>query len=311
MTTVGIDKSNQSIAYTLQQLYANKDSPDHMHIIYNDEHGCAIGAEADCKSDGYRAHAKGATVFNQIDGFWLIHSIPGFPPPDKYAYADKSKTYGQSIMCITFDTAKSMGELVEQWYRFHMSIYASRLPTAFAQAYPSLVEIVASNPLQAGLSVSRTASLKSKGGLQLTHFAKNKKWDQDLYADFVAPTLKSSMYAETWLRGLGDLKSGCPITDQTVWNVREVNPGNIRFGSGNDHSKWAVSQAKGLNYTCIGDINRQVSQFARGGGTMCFQDPDVWAAYSGSVSLRETCVAEGINGQQINGALETVAQPLV
>ena len=59
-------------------------------MMYNDEHGCAIDAEAKCKSDKYRAHAKGATVFNQKDGFWLIHSIPGFPAPDMYGYAEKS-----------------------------------------------------------------------------------------------------------------------------------------------------------------------------------------------------------------------------
>ncbi len=44
---------------------------------------------------------------------------------------------------------------------------------------------------------------------------------------------------------------------------------------------------------------------------MCFQDPDVYTAYSSSVTLRETCVNDGVDGQQKNGPLEAVVQPLL
>uniref|UniRef100_A0A914WPQ7 Deoxyribonuclease II n=1 Tax=Plectus sambesii TaxID=2011161 RepID=A0A914WPQ7_9BILA len=306
LTTVGMDKKDQAVAYTLQQVYDNLESADHFHMMYNDEHGSSHG---EGKSDGYRAHSKGTAVFNQKDGVWLIHSIPAFPPPEAYGFAEKSKKYGQSMMCITFNTTKSLEELSQQWYRHHLSVYASKLPLEFIPKYPLLGEIVASNPPSAGVSFSRIANLQSKGGLKLTHFAKNRKFDQDLYSKFVAPELKSNLYVETWLRGLGDLKSGCPIPNlgQTVYNIREVNPAQIRFGSGNDHSKWAVAETAAVGYVCIGDINRQASQFSRGGGTMCFKDADIYPVYRNSVTQRELCAEPEVeDGKQKNGPFEFV-----
>ena len=45
-----------------------------------------------------------------------------------------------------------------------------------------------------------------------------------------------------------------------------------------DHAKWAVSAEP--NWICVGDINRQTSQEKRGGGTIRFEDQDLWEQLS-------------------------------
>jgi deoxyribonuclease II len=45
-----------------------------------------------------------------------------------------------------------------------------------------------------------------------------------------------------------------------------------------DHAKWGI--AVDSDWVCVGDINRMVSQEKRGGGTIAFQDPKLWAALS-------------------------------
>ncbi|XP_078188455.1 deoxyribonuclease-2-beta isoform X2 [Callithrix jacchus] len=85
---------------TLQQLYeayASK-SNNTAYLIYND------GVP---KSVNYRrkyGHTKGLLLWNKVQGFWLIHSIPRFPPilEEGYDYPPTGRRNGQSGICITF-----------------------------------------------------------------------------------------------------------------------------------------------------------------------------------------------------------------
>lgn len=70
---------------------------DVFYIMYNDAH-------PGNKSDSHRGHAKGAAFFDGNTGFWLIHSVPKFPNPDKYDYPDSGYNNGQSFLCITLRT---------------------------------------------------------------------------------------------------------------------------------------------------------------------------------------------------------------
>jgi deoxyribonuclease II len=47
-----------------------------------------------------------------------------------------------------------------------------------------------------------------------------------------------------------------------------------------DHAKWAVSLQGNGDWVCVADINRQVSQAKRGGGTICFKQSPLWRALS-------------------------------
>lgn len=56
------------------------------------------------KNHRNRAHAKGVAVFGNTSGFWLLHSVPKFPPLKHYSYAQNGETYGQSFLCVTLKT---------------------------------------------------------------------------------------------------------------------------------------------------------------------------------------------------------------
>ena len=42
-------------------------------------------------------------------------------------------------------------------------------------------------------------------------------------------------------------------------------------------------------YVCVGDINRMQSQRKRGGGTVCFTQPGLWASLAAAVTAEDKC----------------------
>ena len=65
-------------------------------------------------------------------------------------------------------------------------------------------------------------------------------------------------------------------------------PDGVSWKETQDHSKWAVSES-GARTACVGDINRQYSQAARGGGTLCYESSDLWSAFDAIVSELYLC----------------------
>lgn len=58
------------------------------------------------------------------------------------------------------------------------------------------------------------ASIRSSGGTEFKSFAKSRKFHKELYEDWVAPVLDTSLYVESWLRGPGALQSNCSNRDR-------------------------------------------------------------------------------------------------
>ena len=116
------------------------------------------------------------------------------------------------------------------------------------------------------------------------------------YGSLVAPNLKSSLFTETWSHGVGTMPTNCS-SQYAVYNIDKINMNKIvpsfSYVNGADHSKWAVNLAiseQSGKYACIGDINRQTSQFTRGGGTVCFNNnAKVWSQYYNLIDLTENC----------------------
>ena len=102
-----------------------------------------------------------------------------------------------------------------------------------------------------------------KGNENFLSFAKNAKWGLDLYEYLVAPTINSDLQVESWMNGANPLPSYCTSQNASyaynVRNVREILLGDMDYTETKDHSKWCVSEVG--QWTCVGDINRQVFFF--------------------------------------------------
>jgi deoxyribonuclease-2 len=102
----------------------------------------------------------------------------------------------------------------------------------------------------------------------------------------------TTSHAETWTNGVGTVNSVCTCPT-SVYNINTLKTPYISFKNSNDHSKWTVGMDKSTpRYLCIGDINRQASQFTRGGGTICInKKPNLAAKYFSFINTVDGCTA--------------------
>jgi len=131
--------------------------------------------------------------------------------------------------------------------------------------------------------------IKSAGGQTFVGFAKGAKFAQDLYEGLVAPHFNKPFVTETWQNGVGNLPSFCKGSayNYTVKNSDGVKFPNANWGEHQDHSKWAVSEDGSI--FCVGDINRQVGQTKRGGGTVCIQDSSLAGTMRAVIAGEDDC----------------------
>ena len=282
-----INDSSSIVAKTLEHVYSTEDAKkDTFSLFYNDEH-------PDGKTSFTDGHTKGVVVLGQDKGYWLVHSVPKFPPSPEsgpYAYVHSGETYGQSFLCISLDTRDSADAIGQQLLFNRPYIYSTNLPQHFEAAYPQL-SLASKGKHIKDPPYHSTATLKSLfAHEQFTSFAKYTKFHKDLYADLVAPSLQAGLYTETWPNGPGKMPSSC----KSKFRVENIDALNfklkgVNFTTKHDHAKWAISMDEKRPYLCIGDINRMNTQLIRAGGTVCFLNKTAWKAFGGIIETIEVC----------------------
>jgi len=276
----GIDAQSQHAVYnTLQQIYSAKKSQDMAYLMYNDE-------SPDGKTSYSYGHTKGDMCFDKSSGFWLVHSVPKFPPPakDGYSYPDSGHTYGQTFLCVTYPYQQLNAIGLQLQYNYPQ-IYDFNLPASFSQDNVNLVQAVQHIHVKVA-PWNHYAMLSSEAGQQFASFAKFSSYGKDLYDAWLAPSFKSNMKVETWQNGVGPLPSNC-TAKYHVLNAASLNFMNNKFTNSHDHSKWAVADSQ--DWICIGDINRERSQKLRAGGTVCSLLPRVAKAFRAAIVSTKPC----------------------
>ncbi|KAK5977536.1 Deoxyribonuclease II [Trichostrongylus colubriformis] len=276
-----INSTDSAIGATVNQLY-NSDNGTTFKIAYND----------DCpgkKVDSGRGHSKGVAVFTIESGFWLVHSVPNFPPPGKYDYPETGSKFAQSFVCLSLDA--NFLEDISQYMRYsQVTPFITNLPKNFETLAPHLVDVV--NKKSLGRSDTRfttSHNIETVGHKRVKLFAKHKKFGKDLWHDFIALYLRTPMAVETWRNGAAaNVGTQCELGNN-VYDVTSVEVADKKFASSKDHSKWGVSMMESVPAVCIGDVNRQKSQFKRGGGAVCIEDATLWKTFRGSVSSYLNC----------------------
>lgn len=279
-----LETTKGAIGETLMQIYADKGDKV-AYIMYNDEDPSEHAHDS-------RAHSKGVFAFDKKQGFWLIHSVPRFPPTasDGWSGGMPSYTYGQSFLCITFGIDE-LENVAKQISVIGPAFYDNNNPKGVGSLVPTFQDLVDD-------VTDKTATLikkvKSAGGATFTSFAEGKEWDHDLYEELVAPELDSDLMTETWQNGAKSnvMPTYCkPDYKYEVHNIQDVKGADgTEWKSTKDHSKWAVSTAGSRKkFVCIGGINRQKSQDKRGGGTVCQSDAALWSAMQDRITSYEKC----------------------
>ena len=295
LTGKSINSTDSAVGGTLQQLFAGGNSLG--YLAFNDEEtgedGFAPSGNATSNTNG---HTKGVLAGDANDsGFYLVHSVPKFPDMSggAYAYPKSGETYGQSFLCISLTTAGVEAAAAQIAYN-DPSIISSSLPDGLQPSYPAMASLIAGKR-SAGASV---VTIPSSGGHNFTLFAKSGSWGLDVYEDLVQPALGVDFYWETWRRS-PQMASYC----RPAYMFDSINVATLQFTSADgsaapfkytqDHSKWGVAvNATGFQdeWSCIGDINRMTSQWARGGGTVCLRDaPQLYNRLVASVASVDGC----------------------
>ncbi|KJH46389.1 deoxyribonuclease II [Dictyocaulus viviparus] len=281
LSSLPISNGKTAIGATLEEFY--KYDQKVFVFAYND-HSPSGGV------DSYRGHSKGVVVFDKQTGFWLIHSVPKFPKLGSYSYPVTGMKFGQMFLCLTLPL-QFLGNVGEHLRYVQATPFSSNLPPFFAERFPVLVNIAKKQSLTKTDTVyTKISKLSTVGGMKLSIFAKHKKFNKDLWFDMVAPNLGTNLAVESWMNGgADDLESTC--TDRiSVYDVTSVTLPNVFFNSSKDHSKWAVSDTTGgKNMVCVGDLNRQKSQFRRGGGAVCFRHRGLWKILHSTVKSVQPC----------------------
>ncbi|XP_046370086.2 plancitoxin-1-like [Haliotis rufescens] len=279
LSKVLMKNPKHAVYNTLQTIYQAKTTDDFAYVMYNDK----TPAGKEPESDG---HSKGVFAFDKEAGFWLVHSTPGFPPnrADGYNWPDTALVNGQSFLCVSYSYSQ-LNNIASQIVYNYVQVYDHMASASFLSDNPSLAAVI--NHKHPGRRTANKVQLTSKQGTPFLSFAKTAAFNDDLYSAFVAPVLQSGLMTETWQDGVGKMPSDCS-SSYKVYNVKAITlPNGIDFKETKDHSKWAVSMTG--NWACIGDINRQLHQMKRGGGTVCLQNEKVWSQFNSSVKAYEHC----------------------
>jgi deoxyribonuclease-2 len=188
--------------------------------------------------------------------------------------------YGQHLACFSFSVA-SLASLAEQTVLTVPSIYDSRI----SESAPSSLQALANGAYSENATCSQTV-VTTTGGQVVTYYAKSSQWNNELYANCIAPAEEESLLVESWIRGSAEGPSCGSVNVLDVQNLSY--PFGLAFTEYNDHSKWCV----GRDLVCASDINRMTTQFARGGSAYCFHDSVLATALRTAVVGTDSCAEE-------------------
>jgi deoxyribonuclease-2 len=268
-----LDQGKGALNLTLASLFA-KPSPTTGWVLYNDEKPPAAGGA----DDGNCGHTKGVLGFDTgtSTAFWLLHSWPKYAAP-RMAGAP-TPLYGQTYLCVSLDLATANSIAAQMTQHQQPQVF---LPNV-AKLTPKSPLVALTKPLPAQPpGDADVLDCKSAGGMPFKVLAKNRQWNKDFWNDFVGPTLGEDMDVETWIRGPIP-----PVADSDgihkTFDVKFINlaplGAHYAWPETHDHAKWGITKKN--DWVCVGDINRMISQRARGGGTIAFQNRTVWTALS-------------------------------
>ncbi|XP_076134162.1 deoxyribonuclease-2-alpha-like [Alosa pseudoharengus] len=279
-----IDDKQSAVAQTLKPLFDNIDTETDTfgYILYNDQPPVPYRTA----SSSY-GHSKGVVLLDKHTGIWLSHSTPDFPGVDINSFWPQSGYHnGQSFICGTYEYS-TFKDIAIQLEYIHVNPFNSHIPESF---YPELQCVANKGCYPKEAPYYRQLDMTTLAGHKFVSYAKYGKLHDDLFSAVLDKHMGGDFYAKSWGRLRHPLPSNCSVPN-IVYNVEQVQlPTTEPFSITVDHSKWSVTVDESSRpWTCIADMNREVSQESRGGGAVCTDNPAVWSAFSSIVFSYEPC----------------------
>lgn len=274
-----ITDKGHAVYHTLEQIYSGYHNAEIAYLMYNDQP--PVGS----KSMNH-GHTKGDVCFDKTSGFWLVHSVPHFPPipSSRYSYPESGTIFGQTFLCVTYQYSK-LNDIGNQLLYSYPKFYAHGLPEDFVHDNMNVSLAIEGHHVTVA-PWNNLLTLTSSAEQQFLSFAKYTDYGQDMYAAWLAPHFASSMDAETWRNGGTPLPSNCS-GKYSVLNVASMKLLGEYWTVQEDHAKWAVTVDK--RWICIGDINREESQKYRAGGMVCSQLSSVASEFRSNIVTTSPC----------------------
>lgn len=154
-------------------------------------------------------HTKGVVIAGETEGFWLIHSVPNFPPEPNtgneirrsnsnnnkaenesekvtskdipkgiYAYPSSGKVNGQSFLCISTNET-NLNTVGKQLMYNQIIVYRRNLPDSLSNKYSVLTD--AANQIRIKTApYNSKINVYSTSGMEFTSFAKSSKWQKGI-----------------------------------------------------------------------------------------------------------------------------------
>lgn len=110
-------------------------------------------------------------------------------------------------MCLSL-TVGEINIVGKQLLYNEPELYETKITASLGKLYPNFVQLINHNTISEPPFWNQE-SIKTRNGVVFEVFAKTGKFAKDLYEDWVAPTIDSDLYVETWRHGPGNLPSNC------------------------------------------------------------------------------------------------------
>ncbi|XP_022326006.2 plancitoxin-1-like [Crassostrea virginica] len=270
LSATPINGEGHALYNTLQQIYLNYFVVE--YGMYNDDPPSASNkTRGSASSPGI---TKGVYAFDKRTGFWLITSIPKFPPPKSKGYSFNMEAVGDGhlALCVTMNDGN-----------------VPNLQKIFKVTQPRFYDGRGSNeqvPAPQHLTNTLVLDLYTHDLVQLKYLAKGTADAKDVYP-LVASSLQMNLLVQT-LRSSAGVPSKC--SDYKVINISKVKfPDTVVFPSlTRDRSKWAVTEKLG-RWICVGDLDRVTPSFGQSGGVLCMVNYSAWKVLHNITAAIESC----------------------
>ncbi|CAL4222618.1 unnamed protein product, partial [Meganyctiphanes norvegica] len=176
MSNISMNSELSMPARTLRRLYFDPNIKENAaYAMYNDE-------APDGSKSFTKGHTKGVILMTPTGGYWLIHSVPKYPPnpQDGYSYPSSGHHYGQTMLCISLPVSEA-DNIGNQLLYNNPYIYESNMPSTMSGMFPVLKQVIdGKHPHKEPWF--RITQLTSVGKKSFTSFAKYKKYGKGLYS---------------------------------------------------------------------------------------------------------------------------------